>query len=520
MSNTKFFHFLVFLILSAGIFLRFYGIEEVYSEYDDIGVVSLHHTYIGHDERTVLDYKNGLVKISVDGASLKEKLIGSILYPVYIGFVWTYPPGQYLFTPLLLGDEESYISKLFKSRLLSAIASSLSLITFAILIYLIDGKNFQLSGLTAIALLAFSNNLVLYSHHAGPYSTVVLGLVVSMLLYFFYFKGKISLKTLFFSHGLIFIFNYLIILMLPIYVVHFLVENKNYKNLDKLKELTKAFFYSALVIFPIWLIFFKSDNGMRGLEMENFPSLISFFKHLLLSLNSSINGFFINENLSSTFVLLIIILSFKAYFTETNILKKRYLSSFLLLLLGWVFLYYFGRLPIDSTRHMLFWSPVLSITLYMALKNYDSYSKFFLPILIILSIISFSKNIDLLNSKKTVFDFKKINESNIEYLYTYSSTLSPLIAFKNKKVFNLDVNSFAKITNILPRKALLVSQNENLNQYLRRFSDINDFRRKFLDNYSIKIIKEKDTGIFFPFNNNPVSSNQNGFYLYELNRKK
>jgi len=519
MSDSKLTYLALFLILSAGIFLRFYMLEDVYTEYDDVGVVSLHQAYTGQDEKNVLDYKNGLIKISVDGQALKEKLIDSILYPVYIGFVWTYPPGQYIFTPLLISEKDTYFSKIFKSRLLSAISSSLSLIIFAILIYLIDDMKIQLGGLTAISLMAFSNNLILYSHHASPYSTVVLGIVVSLLLYLMYFKEKINLSNLFFFHGIIFLFNYLVILMLPIYAFHFLAENKNYKNLQKAKELIKAISYSTAIILPIWLIFFKSDSGMRGLDLESFPTLVDFLKHLLLSLNSSINGLIINDNLSSIITLFVILLSFRIYFTEISILEKRYLSSFLILFLGWLLLYYFDRLPVDSTRHMLFFAPMLSILFYVVLKNFKSDNKFLILTLIVFSTISFFENINILNSKKSVFDFKKVDESNIEFVYTYSSTLAPLIAFENKKVFNLDFNSFKNVVKILPNRAFLLSQNENLNQYLAGIPDITDYRRKFLSNYSIKTIEEINTGIFFPFNNNSVSSNQNGFYLYELNRK-
>jgi len=236
-------------------------------------------------------------------------------------------------------------------------------------------------------------------------------------------------------------------------------------------------------------------------------------------LNSSINGLIINDNLSSIITLFVILLSFRIYFTEISILEKRYLSSFLILFLGWLLLYYFDRLPVDSTRHMLFFAPMLSILFYVVLKNFKSDNKFLILTLIVFSTISFFENINILNSKKSVFDFKKVDESNIEFVYTYSSTLAPLIAFENKKVFNLDFNSFKNVVKILPNRAFLLSQNENLNQYLAGIPDITDYRRKFLSNYSIKTIEEINTGIFFPFNNNSVSSNQNGFYLYELNRK-
>ena len=134
-------------------------------------------------------------------------------------------------------------------------------------------------------------------------------------------------------------------------------------------------------------------------------------------------------------------------------------------------------------------------------------------------IISINSNINILNSKKTNFNFDFFKNSNIN-IYTYGFTLEPyLISNYNGKIFNTDLNSFKNNQSfkfIDDDELFLVSTSENLNEKLNKNEK---FFLKLKNNYSISVINEISTNITRSYNNVCCeTTGKNNFYLYKLKK--
>ena len=94
------------ILIIIGSFLRVYGITKVYTEYDDIGVVSIHKAHIGSK---TIDPLEELISypLQVDMESA-HSIENNLLLPFYIGYTWTYAPGQYVLLPLLLDEDDEF----------------------------------------------------------------------------------------------------------------------------------------------------------------------------------------------------------------------------------------------------------------------------------------------------------------------------------------------------------------------------------------------------------------------------
>ena len=196
-----------------GIFLRAYHLDEVYTEYDDVGVVSLHKS-ISSKEKEIKLYEDSILSIdvSVKAAGLKENLLDSVLYPIYMGYTWTYPAVQYLVYPLIIDEKDVYFSKLTKARGVSSFFSIISLFLLTSILYLLNNNKIDKNILIPLGLLSFSYNSILYAHHASPYSFTVTILLFSLLCFIFYHKKKISITSFFIIHVFLVISNYLILI--------------------------------------------------------------------------------------------------------------------------------------------------------------------------------------------------------------------------------------------------------------------------------------------------------------------
>ena len=177
------------------------------------------------------------------------------------------------------------------------------------------------------------------------------------------------------------------------------------------------------------------------------------------------------------------------------------------------------KIVMDQTRHMLMWSPIVALLLFFILKPIKLAKNLIVVVVMVMSGLSVQSNISLIQSKSSNFDFELIKSYDVKNIFTYGFTLSPLISFPDKNVYNIDVNSFNRdvFSDVLPNKGLLVSQWRDINTYLS--GEVTIFTKEFLDNYDIVSVVENHTNIYFPYNNYPVSSGENGFYLYQMTLK-
>ena len=183
--NIKFLNNNIVILLSFGVILflatdlRIYNLTKVYTEYDDIGVLTAHKGYAGTREGNY-DYTVLKKTISFSWETLRN-LEKSYLLPLYIAYGWTYSPGQYLLYPMILSDDDDYEMKVFKGRIISAFASMATvLLLLLIFVKLNNGLNW--AALFPVSIFVFSQNSILYAHHMSPYSTYCLSTAGGLFL--------------------------------------------------------------------------------------------------------------------------------------------------------------------------------------------------------------------------------------------------------------------------------------------------------------------------------------------------
>ena len=78
------FLFLFLIIFISSIDIKRQFITKIYTEYDDVGVITLHKGVVGNKEINILEKK-----ITLNQNKLKD-LNNSLLFPAYILYGWTY----------------------------------------------------------------------------------------------------------------------------------------------------------------------------------------------------------------------------------------------------------------------------------------------------------------------------------------------------------------------------------------------------------------------------------------------
>ena len=204
--------------------------------------------------------------------------------------------------------------------------------------------------------------------------------------------------------------------------------------------------------------------------------------------------------------------------------SRIYIISILSILFQWIVLHVIGVLPLDETRHMLIILPLIIMLIFYVLKDINMKGYGILAILII-ALSSYSSTIysvDLIKSKYSNFDYSFLDKRDEKVILLYRSTLGPMKYYDNgeKKVYFIDKNSIQNnyLTMNFPDELLLVSQqtkisNEGLyDKYKEKIPGL-------FCNYSIRPLYEKDSDIFFTYNNYPKSSNKNGMFVYQMKKE-
>ena len=517
---------LVLILLSSH--LRFYKLTKTYSEYDENFMITLHKSALQDREVSInLGPINKKFTIKLETLHNLEK---SFLLPFYIAYGSTYSPGQYAILPLILNKEDNYETIVKKNRSISALASIFTLVLLLYLLYKIENKFTWLSALT-MSIFGFSINSIMYAHHGGVYSTYGLTSLIGLILVYLSIENKITTYKALTINTFLLYFSYLNIFYL---IIFFYIEfdKKNFKKfffsffLNKKKYLfVNLFFFIPILISFLLKNEHKYHRGESLPEIANFFNFISFFEKLIIQFYYSIKSLFsvFIPYTSGIFFLivfcLLIISIINSLIKRKNSTKKKMLIVCLIYFLQWVILYCFGLIPLDQTRHILTFFPIILVIFYISFE-YLSVSKT-IYLFLILSLVPFS----YFNAKKTVenkislYDLNYLNEQEESLILTYDS-LQPLLFFenKNKKVYFTQLEQFKenyqkiKITN----RFLVVGHHKPFSKVEDRFkSNFPDI----YDNYNIQVLIERKTKENYFYNNYKHSDNSNGFYVYRFIKK-
>lgn len=193
-NNKKNILIVVSILILIGSFLRVYGLDKVYTEYDDIGVVSVHKGHIGTKNINIFEgIINSPLLVDMESAYSIEN---SMKLPFYIAYTWTYAPAQYVILPLLLNNDDSFEEVVFKGRLISAFFSIMSIVLIAYLMYIVSGRVLTWTLPIVITIPIFSANSILYAHHMSPYSAYLFSTCLGLVLLYQYYISKITLRQI------------------------------------------------------------------------------------------------------------------------------------------------------------------------------------------------------------------------------------------------------------------------------------------------------------------------------------
>lgn len=523
--EKKIYIFFLLLIAISSIYIKFFNITNIFSEYDDIGVITLFKGFVGEKIINI----NFLIfeKKIIINQKFFSNFENSIFLPFYIFWDWTYTPLQYVFYKFFDIYNQNLNHKLFFIRLPSAIFSLMSLVCFLIIMNKLKLK--KITKLLSLCLLAYSFNSNIYANHASPYSAYIFSGFFGFLNLVYYTEKKFNKKFI-----LINTFSlYLSYTNIIFYLCFLFVEFKNNNLINFFKELFTKFklfiILNTLLILPIIVKFLFSSHTTGTLYRSDIPKEDSFWMNEFV-LNIYLGAKFIltgliGDNFFIFFVLLIsflIVVSLKNNKLKFNLFSK---CSFIFILF-WIILFFFKLVPFGETRHSLIILPFLLIIISEIIEKSIPENKLILIPILFLIIQSSIANIKILESKNSLFDFKLLQESNLD-IYSYGYTLEPFLLTKiNNKIYNTDLSSFLnndEILNNINEEFFLVSTLETLDEKLKRD---HKFFNLLKEDYSFDVIKEITTKHTHSYANNccyktdQMSWGQNNFYLYKVKKTK
>ena len=541
LNKKKIILLITVILILLGSFLRLYGLNKVYTEYDDIGVISIHKAHIGNKN---ISFSNGYIDAKFE---LKMENISSIennfLLPFYIAYSWTYAPAQYLITPLLINNTDDFDLVVYKARLISVIFSVLSIILLAYLMYLINGNTITWIIPIVLTLPIFSANSILYAHHMSPYSAYFFSTSFCLFFLYQYYISKLSLRKLIIILSFFLYLSYMVVLFAIPTLFIYIYKVKNQRIYQKWKKFFRDFvsiLIGVLISSPALVIImhlygnysYGNDSGERGSMPEEILGIATLLnntsnaiKQFYLSMQSLLNGSIRYDYLFFLLFTITVLLLLKKLFKKNEALNNSgiYITSISTIIFQWIILNIMGILPSAGMRYGLIIFPIIVILIFYALKDITlkPFSIFALLLVIVSSIGATNYSIGLLKSKYSNFDYSLLDARDEKIILLYQWTLGPLKYYDNseKKVYSIDMNSFqANYQTIdFPDTVLLVSQDKKI------FSNnlLDDYKERLpiiFCNYSIKILYEKDSNVFFSASNQSFGSQKNGMFIYQLNK--
>ena len=516
--DIKFLNKNIVILLAFGIIfflsidLRLYNLSKVYTEYDDIGVLALHKG-VASSREAEGDFWV-FKKTFVFDAETLQNIEKSYLFPFYIAWGWTYSPGQYALYPMILSDDDSYEMKVFKGRFFSAAASIITvLLLFGIFIKLNNGLSW--AAMLPVSIFSFSQNSILYGHHMGPYSTYCLATTLGLFLIYLATERKISTYTCCLLNTVLLYFSYMnILIFIPLLYVEYHRKNIKAFILSYFSEKKYLLFFNVMLIVPILITLAmklkhttQGSLGMRGLgipQIIDFTTIISVpfivLKQLFLASESLFSGFFPIEisSIYLLFFLIVMVVTLYLGLFRIQFPRRIFFLGLILYFLQWLSFYMASKLPLDGTRHALIFFPVLLAITFVCFNHLKLPNLFYVAFCLIAIPYSYVEAKSLIDRKANNLNFEFIEKQNVDHIFLYDTTLSPLLYFEGKKkVVNVDMDSFIKIYKNykMPESFLFVSQHKSLKEYKpvlkKRFPEI------FME-YIGETLMEKKYGTVFP----------------------
>jgi hypothetical protein len=519
---------IIAIILLISSFFKVLHIDKFYTEIDDVGVLAS-HKILALDEKSKVILTNDMFDLSVkvykDGIS--NKLLDSPWFSIWIGYNWTYPPGQYIFYPVLIDESDSYNAKIIKGRIVSAIFSIFGVMLFIFLMFKLNKNRLSFDMLAPLSVFGFSLNYNLYAHHMSPYSASVATTVLLLILYDILIVKRQLYSRYAILAGVVFYFNYLsMLIVVAQFITHlYLSHNKLFSSIFELKY---SIFLYLSIIFPALVVFFKPGKGIGhdGLTfIEDSGNILINIYHsldnLLSAFSSVFASFTTNEAANFVFVFAILILFF--YRLKDALHNSPHTTiSLILFVFMWILLNTLNILVLAESRHVLILLIVVSYMLWIGIRSIKN--KYFHMILS-LTIILFSSinNYHLIEQRISVFDFKSLDADN-RNIFVYGGTLKPILYFDNSNINVVDTNtsSFKELVSKSydhpDTDSILVSSTMSFNDYMKtkKYKDT----KVFWEKYEIESISVIETNKCFTYNDSCVSSNPNNYYSYNMKKIK
>ena len=517
----------LFIVFFLAFDLRVYKLSKVFSEYDDSFVHSLH--------KGVLDDRE--IGISLGKFekkfNLKKELIfdlehSFLLYPLYISYSSAFPPGQYVLLPIILSKNDNFDETIFKSRIVSVLFSLLTLCVLFYLFFKID-KKVNWTSIFICSLFAFSVNSIMYSHHAGVYSSSGFATAVSIFLVYLVIKNKLSIYSANIFNTILLYFSYLgILFYLPILFAS-IQNNKFSKILKEYLYYKKKYLITNILLGLPYLIQFiiaeYPHNYRRGKMSPSISEpinlILNYVNQFYLSSKSLLSGLI--PYTSFVFFLFLFIFGITAVFIYLNKTKKDskkiLIYCCLIYLFQWAILYCFNIIPLDQTRHSLIFFPVILVILYISFEYLKILNVFYFLILIILIPFSYVTTYKVIDSRVSIFDYEFLNKQKEKHILLYDS-LHPMTYYEktDKKVYYIQLQQFKDIYNSLeiPDEFLVVGHHSSIDEWKTTFK--NHFPNIYI-NHKITALIEKNTNKNYLYNNYDLYQNSpNGFYVYRFEK--
>lgn len=304
----KLFHFLVLgIILAAAIGVRFIGLEKQMTHSDDIGVawailVQTGETYdidyirkkigdSGHEDYDSPQFRFLRRLNDSDRLELWLPYLRTVMKFLVIPQSFTYAPLQFLITPFLISENQSYPSLLFWGRFPSFIFSILGLLLIVWVLRRLDGG--FLSVVAGLVFLGFSWENIIYSRHMSGYAAGVAATLFLLALLIWILKNPpvgirkgILIGLLVAAAAFA---QYQVFYFLPAFFLIWLIDIWLEKNIRKglIGSLGAAILTTALFLLPLAIVFLLPQAHVAG---EIFSGTSYYFQP---PLGSSFYGVFI-----------------------------------------------------------------------------------------------------------------------------------------------------------------------------------------------------------------------------------
>ena len=530
------FFLLICIVVVVAAYLRVEQISQIYDEYDDVGVIALQKAPLQELE---LDLDLGPIKRIRFDVTYLQNIETSIWYGAFIGHVWTYAPGQYILASLLLSDDLTARQRHIAVRAISAaISIATILLLFIFMTRMSSSENGQnWIALPITALLAFSTNTILYAMHSSPYSFYGFALLVALIVGDRALKRNGSFGNACVGLAVLCLFNYLVLLVLVPLLVFKLVEIlvsgrmsaiaiiKNVSGWNMIQMLVTAISLMAVAVF------LKISSGTRGVSLppvDNWADLIEALRVFSTQFGKVAHNILFGAVPARwmTILLGLFVLLSSLFLVRSWIRAKNYSALLSAVLLGgWVFLFIANKLPFDQSRHTLMLLPPFCLLLFWSVHPLvlrvaaPVIMKGSILITLVMGVVGFSNAQEAFGPRKAMLNKQTLAMHDPDFVLTYGFTLGPMVDFHEDdvQVINLDFKSAVEFdwsTIEQGSRILLVSQTEPLDEVR-----LADFKKRFAEVFEKRKVSkhlEASTGIFFPFHSYPLSSNQNGAYIYQL----